>query len=190
MQEADGQPAGRKAFFFDRDGTLIHDAGYLHDPELVELLPGVADTLLALHGKGALLFLFTNQSGVGRGYFTMEAVNAVNARMCELTGKDFAFDGVCIAPEHPDEPSLYRKPSPKYILEVIEQYSLNPKNCFVIGDRARDLESGINAGINAVRYSGDIDDPKAACYAEEKGCPSIDDFRKLLSIGAFEPTSI
>lgn len=182
MPEANEQPATSKAFFFDRDGTLIHDAGYLHDPELVELLPGVADTLLALREKGSLLFLFTNQSGVGRGYFSMDAVNAVNVRMCELIGKDFAFDGICIAPEHPDEPSLYRKPSPKYILEVIEQYSLAPNNCFVVGDRARDLESGLRANINAVRYYGDIDDAKAACYADEHSFPSIDDFRKLLSI--------
>ena len=103
-----GSPPPRGAFFFDRDGTLIHDAGYLSDPALVALLPGVRETLLALRGAGFLLFLFTNQSGVARGYFGMEAVEAVNARLARLLGAESGpfFDGVCVAPEHPDDPPV------------------------------------------------------------------------------------
>ena len=128
----------RGAVFFDRDGTLIHDTGYLSDPELVELLPGVRETLLALREAGFLLFLFTNQSGVARGYFGMDAVEAVNARLARLLGAESGpfFDGVCVAPEHPDDPPVYRKPCPRYILETIAARGLAPRNT-LHGDFAR-----------------------------------------------------
>ena len=70
--------------FLDRDGTLISHVDYLHDPEEVLPLQGIAETLRALREAGYLLFLFTNQSGVGRGFFQMEAVHACNSRMLEL----------------------------------------------------------------------------------------------------------
>ena len=171
----------RGAFFFDRDGTLIHDTGYLSDPDLVELLPGVRETLLALREAGFLLFLFTNQSGVARGYFGMDAVEAVNARLARLLGgSDTFFDGVCVAPEHPDDPPVYRKPCPRYILETLAAHSLAPASCLMVGDRLGDLQAGVNAGIRAVRYCGDIDDPAAAAFALANDIESIGDFRDLL----------
>ena len=172
----------RGAVFFDRDGTLIHDTGYLSDPELVELLPGVRETLLALREAGFLLFLFTNQSGVARGHFGMDAVEAVNARLAQLLGGDTFFDGVCIAPEHPDAPPVYRKPCPRFILETIAARSLSPASCLMVGDRTSDLQAGVNAGIRAVRYCGDIDDPAAAAYAREHAIETIRDFRELTLI--------
>ena len=90
------------ALFFDRDGTLNHDPGYLSDPDGVVLLPGVAQAMAALR-VSFRLYLFTNQSGVARGYFGMDAVDAVNRRLCELLGDPDIFDGICIAPEHPDD---------------------------------------------------------------------------------------
>ncbi len=173
----------RGAVFFDRDGTLIHDTGYLSDPELVELLPGVRETLLALREAGFLLFLFTNQSGVARGYFGMDAVEAVNARLARLLGGgDTFFDGVCIAPEHPDDPPVYRKPCPRFILETISSRALSPASCLMVGDRTSDLQAGINAGIRAVRYCGDIDDPAAAAYARKHAIETIRDFGELTKI--------
>ena len=170
----------RGAFFFDRDGTLIHDTGYLSDPELVKLLPGVRETLLALREAGFLLFLFTNQSGVARGYFGMDAVEAVNARLAQLLGGgDTFFDGVCIAPEHPDDPPVYRKPCPRFILETMAARGLSSASCVMVGDRTSDLQAGVNAGIRAVRYCGDIDDQAAATFAREHAIETIRDFRDL-----------
>ena len=171
----------RGAIFFDRDGTLIHDAGYLSDPDLVELLPGVRETLLDLREAGFLLFLFTNQSGVARGYFGMDAVEAVNARLVKLLGGgDAFFDGVCIAPEHPDDPPVYRKPCPRFILETIAARGLSPASCIMVGDRTSDLQAGVNAGIRSIRYCGDIDDPAAATFARDHAIETIGDFRELL----------
>ena len=83
-----------KALFVDRDGTIIADVHYLSDPDRVALLPGAGEALIRAKKAGCLVFLFTNQSGIGRGYFGWDAVEACNRRMLELMGvdEDF-FDG-------------------------------------------------------------------------------------------------
>jgi D-glycero-D-manno-heptose 1,7-bisphosphate phosphatase len=132
-----------KALFLDRDGTLIIDKVYLADPAGVEVLPG------ARH-LGYLLFLFTNQSGIGRGYHTIEDTHRVNARLEELLGLPKpAFDGICIAPEGPGEPLVYRKPSPRFILETIRRHGLDPGACWMVGDSAADIGAAAAAGIRA-----------------------------------------
>ncbi len=139
-----------KALFLDRDGTLIIDKVYLADPAGVEVLPGAAEALRRARTLGYLLFLFTNQSGIGRGYHTLEDTHRVNARLEELLGLPSpAFDGICIAPEGPGEPLVYRKPSPRYILETVRQHGLNPTECWMVGDSAADLGAAAAAGIRA-----------------------------------------
>ncbi|MBA4138126.1 MAG: hypothetical protein C0518_12490 [Opitutus sp.] len=142
--------SGARALFLDRDGTLIHDRDYLCDPAGVELIAGAADALRRARELGYQLFLFTNQSGIGRGYHTIDDTHRCNARMLELLGlgKNL-FAGICIAPEAPDQPSLYRKPSPRFIHEMIAQHGLDPARCWMIGDRESDLDAGLAAGIRA-----------------------------------------
>jgi D-glycero-D-manno-heptose 1,7-bisphosphate phosphatase len=144
-----------KAIFLDRDGTLIINRHYLADPAGVELLPGVADTLRRLLSDGYMLFLFTNQSGVGRGMFTLETVHRCNQRMIELLDLPApAFTEICIAPESPDMPAVYRKPAPRFILETIAKYSLAPDKVWMVGDSANDALAGLNAGVRAVLVHG------------------------------------
>lgn len=181
--EAKRGARSRGAVFFDRDGTLIHDFSYLSDPEKVALLPGVRETLGLLRGNGFLLFLFTNQSGVGRGLFSLETVAEVNLRLSRLLGADEEyFDGVCIAPEHPDGEQIYRKPSPRFIIETIGRFSLDRAACFMVGDRKRDLDSAIGAGITPIHYSGDIQDEKAFRFVAENSIASVSDFREIAEI--------
>ena len=185
LQTAPAQGAGREAppaLFLDRDGTLIHDPGYLHEPDKVALLPGVAATIHALRDAGVLLFLFTNQSGPARGMFPLSDVLACNARMEELIGIDGLFADVCIADEPPGTEGGYRKPSPRFILETIERFHLDPSRCLAVGDKRRDLEAALRASIRAVRISADIDDPAAAAYAAANEIPTISDFADLLQI--------
>lgn len=140
-----------RALFLDRDGTLIVDKDYLRDPAGVVLLPGVKDALREARDLGYRLYLFTNQSGVGRGFFTLEDVRRCNDRMIELIGLGAdLFAGECVAPEHPDHPSHYRKPSPAYLLETITADRLDPLHCYMIGDKEADVQAGINAGIGAI----------------------------------------
>lgn len=140
----------RKALFLDRDGTLIVDRHYLADPGQVELLPGVKDSLHGAVAAGYRLFLFTNQSGVGRGMFTLEAVHRCNARVAELLAlPEPGFVEICNATESPDEPAVYRKPSPRFILEMLAKHSLAPAATWMVGDKLSDVQAGVNAGVRA-----------------------------------------
>jgi D-glycero-D-manno-heptose 1,7-bisphosphate phosphatase len=147
------------ALFLDRDGTLIVDKEYLADPAGVELIPGAAAALQRARALGYRLFLFTNQSGIGRGYYTLEDVHRCNARLEELLALPApVFDGVCIAPEAPHQPSRYRKPSPNFIREAVAQFQLDPARCWMIGDRESDIDAGLNAGIRvAAVCTGKLD---------------------------------
>ena len=137
--------------FLDRDGTLIEDRGYLSDPEGVCLMPGVKEVLKQLKARNGLLFLVTNQSGVGRGFFTMKEVQRCNQRMLDLLKADENFFArLCISTGRPEDNDPYRKPSPKFILECLDEYNLNPDNCCMIGDRVTDVQAGINARIHTI----------------------------------------
>lgn len=139
-----------KALFLDRDGTLMIDKEYLADPAGVVLIPGAAEALRQARALGYKLFLFTNQSGIGRGLHTLDDALKVNARLEELLGLDRPlFNGICIAPEAPGQPSLYRKPSPKFILEMMEEHALDSRFCWMIGDRESDIDAGLAAGIRS-----------------------------------------
>lgn len=135
------------AVFLDRDGTLIEERHYLSRPEQVALFPGAAAALRRLRDAGFKLFLVTNQSGVGRGYFTLADVAAVHERLRELLQPDGAwFDHIYIAPERPDEPSRYRKPAPQALFDARDEFGVDLARSFMIGDKLIDLECGWNAG--------------------------------------------
>jgi D-glycero-D-manno-heptose 1,7-bisphosphate phosphatase len=137
------------ALFLDRDGTIIRDVGFLSDPAGVAVLEGAKDALHRV-AKTHRLYLFSNQSGIGRGYYTMEQAQAVNARMLELLElPPPGFSDSCLAREAPDEPAVFRKPSPRFILTCMQRDGLDPARCWMIGDRLSDLQAGINAGIHA-----------------------------------------
>jgi D-glycero-D-manno-heptose 1,7-bisphosphate phosphatase len=140
-----------RALFLDRDGTLIVDKVYLADPAGVELIPGAAEGLRRARELGYKLFLFTNQSGIGRGLHTIEDARRVNARMEEMLGlPPPVFEATCVAPEAPGQPSEYRKPSPRFILDMIAEHGLDPAGCWMVGDSAADVGAASAAGIRAV----------------------------------------
>ena len=107
------------AVFLDRDGTLNVERHYLSRAEEFQLLPGVGPALQRLRGAGFRLFLVTNQSGIGRGYFTHADLERIHDRMRELLGQlGVEFERIYVAPEAPDQPSRYRKPSPQALLDA------------------------------------------------------------------------
>ena len=161
-----GDPSPPRAIFLDRDGTLIENRHYLASPEGVAVLPGVREGLQAVRDRGAKLFLFTNQSGVGRGYFTLADVEAVNRRMIEVIGLgDDLFAGICIAPERPDEPPVYRKPSPRFIQEMLARHGVAAETAWMVGDSPADWEAGINAGV---RVAAIVADPAVEAEREKR----------------------
>jgi len=139
-----------RAIFLDRDGTLIAEKDYLCDPAAVEVFSGAAAALKRLTDAGFQLFIVTNQSGVGRGYFTMAEVEKVNARVSdELRLHGVVFQNIYIAPEAPDQPSHGRKPSPQFLFDAREDFGMDLANSYMIGDKLIDLECGWNAGVRA-----------------------------------------
>ncbi|MDR3143956.1 MAG: HAD-IIIA family hydrolase [Puniceicoccales bacterium] len=171
------------AIFLDRDGTIIADRNYLSDPDGVELLDGAKEGILNLKKFGCELFLFSNQSGIARGIITADDVLRCNARMDELLGGG-VFREICVAPEGPDDAQFYRKPSPKFIVEMMEKYGFLRKNCHMVGDRECDIFAGINAGVNPVLISsGHTSSAEMATLslsADVKIFPSILDFSNWL----------
>jgi D-glycero-D-manno-heptose 1,7-bisphosphate phosphatase len=179
------EPTSRtgRALFLDRDGTLMVDKVYLADPAGVELVPGIGDALRRARQLGFQLFLFTNQSGIGRGYHTIEDTHRVNARFEELLGLPApVFDDTCIAPEAPGQPVAYRKPSPRFILEMIAQHGLDPKQCYMVGDALSDIQAALNAGIHPVLVRAGKTDPATLPEVTRHRVPVFD------SVAAFVAT--
>jgi D-glycero-D-manno-heptose 1,7-bisphosphate phosphatase len=138
----------KRAVFLDRDGTLIAEKNYLHRPEEVEIFPGAGAALKKLLTAGFKLVIITNQSGIGRGYFTLADAERVNEHLCrEFANDDVHFEKIYLAPEAPDQPSRGRKPSPQFLFDARDELGLNLAESFMIGDKLIDLECGWNAGV-------------------------------------------
>jgi D-glycero-D-manno-heptose 1,7-bisphosphate phosphatase len=138
----------KPAVFLDRDGTLIEDRDYLRKPEEVVIFPGVPSALKQLQDAGFLLFIVSNQSGVGRGYFTLDDVENVHRHLCrELDKEGVQFDKIYFAPEAPDQASRGRKPSPQFLFDARDEFGVDLARSYMIGDKLIDLECGWNAGV-------------------------------------------
>ena len=168
--------------FLDRDGTLIVDKVYLADPAGVDLIPGTASALRRARELGYKLFLFTNQSGIGRGYHTIADTHRVNARLEELLAlPPPAFDDTCIAPEAPGQPSVYRKPSPRFILEMIARHGLDPARCYMVGDNVTDHQAALNAGIHPIVVRTGKVDPDSMPEVAQHQTPVFDDLAAFVA---------
>jgi D-glycero-D-manno-heptose 1,7-bisphosphate phosphatase len=138
----------RRAVFLDRDGTLIVERHYLSDPSLVEMFPGAGPALKRLQEDGFLLFIVTNQSGIGRGYYGVRDMLAVHQRLLSLLGQDgVLIHKIYFAPEAPDQLSRGRKPSPQFLFDARDEFALDLSRSYLIGDKLIDLECGWNAGV-------------------------------------------
>lgn len=138
----------RPAVFLDRDGVLNEDLGYIHRIEDFRLFAGTGRALRRLHEAGYLLFLVTNQSGIGRGYFTLEAMDRVHRFLeSELRRHGVRLSRIYFAPEAPDQPSRGRKPSPRFLLDARDEFGVDLSQSYMIGDKLADLECGWNAGV-------------------------------------------
>ena len=138
----------KHAVFLDRDGTINEEKEYLCDPAKLVLFSGVGPALRSLHDAGFLLFVVTNQSGIGRGYYTVDDMHRVNDRLREILRADGVFfEKIYFAPEAPDQPSRGRKPSPQFLFDARDEFNVDLARSFMIGDKMLDLECGWNAGV-------------------------------------------
>lgn len=169
----------KTAVFADRDGTLIRHIDYVDDPRQIELLPGVKKSIQRLFAAHIPLFIVTNQSGVGRGYSTIEQVHACQSQLFKQLGVDPSeLAGWCIAPEKPGTEGGYRKPSPRYIEEACHRLGIQSSRCHMIGDTRVDLETAWNSGASAWAVAcGKPELPREIAAGSELGPHTLkDDF--------------
>ena len=139
-----------KYVILDRDGTLIKYIPYLFEKEKVELITGTLEAINQLIKKKIKIYLHTNQSGVGRGYFGISDVVDCNNKMIELIGLgQNIFQEICVAPDFPPSKVSYRKPSSLFANELINKYNLDRDSIVYIGDSLSDLKTAKNTGCNA-----------------------------------------
>ena len=157
----DSQP--RPALFLDRDGVLNEDRGYVSRWEDFAWVPGAREVVAEFNGAGWLVIVVTNQSGVGRGYYTEADMHALHARMGEELSKAGAHvDAFYFAPHHPEAPvAAYRhpdppdrKPNPGMILRALADWPIDRERSVLVGDKTSDMQAAARAGIRGLMFKG------------------------------------
>jgi D-glycero-D-manno-heptose 1,7-bisphosphate phosphatase len=148
--------AADRVVILDRDGTLVIDRGYLDDPAGLEFEPGAAEALRRLYSHRYRLVVISNQSGVGRGYFALDTLEAMNARLAVMVREAGArLEGIYTCPHAPRENCDCRKPAVGLMTRAAADLGFNPASAIVIGDKETDVEFGRNAGAMTVLIAAD-----------------------------------
>jgi len=152
----------RKAFFLDRDGIINIDRGYVSRIEDFTFIDGVFEALRSLSAKGYLLIVVTNQSGIGRGYYTEENFRTLTDWMLER----FAEHGIPIAqvyscPHAPEADCSCRKPAPGLFLQALREHGIDPCASWMIGDKPSDMVAAAAAGIGNRVLLGCLQSPES-----------------------------
>jgi D-glycero-D-manno-heptose 1,7-bisphosphate phosphatase len=153
------------AVFIDRDGTIIEDADYCSHPKQVKVFSGVPEALRRLKSKGFKLIVITNQSGIGRGFFTLDEYRSVESEVSRQLGYGL-IDATYFCPDVPGQPSSHRKPSPGMILQAEREHQIDLARSFFIGDKEIDVQCGRNAGVRTIRVQTGFDRDVAASAAD------------------------
>lgn len=143
-------PATNKAVFLDRDGVLNKEIGhYVWEPEKFVVLEGVPQSLAQLKQAGYYLIVVTNQAGIAKGLYTPLDVQACHAKLQAACGN--LIDAFYYAPGHPSvSESLSRKPDSLMLEKGLARFHLNPAQCWMVGDRYRDIQAGQKAGVRGI----------------------------------------
>lgn len=140
---------GHKAIFLDRDGVINEDSGYVYKIEDFKILPGVIDGLKRL--RDFSLFIVTNQSGIGRGYYSVDDFHKFNNHLLdELNRHEIMIEKTYFCPHHPDVMCDCRKPNVKSVMDAVKNYDIDLSKSWVVGDHVSDIELGKNAGCKTV----------------------------------------
>jgi D,D-heptose 1,7-bisphosphate phosphatase len=140
-----------KAVFIDRDGTINVDVHYLHDPSQFIMYPGVGEGVKRLKENGFKIIIITNQSGIGRGYFTEKQLSDIHEKMIQEFQKfDVTLDGIYFCPHHPDDNCSCRKPNTGLFERAVIDHDIDTRNSFMLGDKILDIGAGIKIGARTI----------------------------------------
>jgi D-glycero-D-manno-heptose 1,7-bisphosphate phosphatase len=155
-----------KAVFLDRDGVINEDPGYVYKIEDFRFIDGVMDACRRLHELGYKLIIASNQSGIGRGYFTEADFQKLNHWMlAKFNEQKVPISGVYYCPYHPQyglgeyrRESPYRKPGPQMLLDATHEHRLDLRTSFLVGDKAGDLIAARAAGVARSFFIGEAEE--------------------------------
>jgi D-glycero-D-manno-heptose 1,7-bisphosphate phosphatase len=157
-----------KAVFLDRDGTINTEVDYLSTVEGFIFLPGALAALVRLAKTKYKIIIVTNQSGIGRGYFTEERLKEINVKMCCLLEKAGGrIDAIYYCPHRPDENCSCRKPKTGMIEDAKKDFTIDLAASYMIGDATRDVQLAINAGCTSIL----VETGKGGEDGEYPACP-------------------
>jgi D-glycero-D-manno-heptose 1,7-bisphosphate phosphatase len=148
--------SSRKAVFLDRDGVINPDVGYPHHTIHAVPFPDVASALCRLQAAGYQLAIVSNQSGIGRGYYTLEQAEAFNKTLADsLRNRGVLIDDrhFFLCPHHPNDRCACRKPNPGLIQRAAQQLNLSLHDSFLVGDAETDIQAGHAAGLTTIRLN-------------------------------------
>jgi D-glycero-D-manno-heptose 1,7-bisphosphate phosphatase len=141
----------KRAVFLDRDGTINREVDYLNHPDRFELLPGAAEAIAAWNAAGWLVVVVTNQSGVGRGYFSSETLEAIHSRMHSVLAQRSArVDAIYCCPHDPADKCVCRKPSSHLFKNAARDLGIDLRRSFLVGDKWSDVLPAAELGANAI----------------------------------------
>ena len=165
----------KKCVFLDRDGVINYDYGYVGSIDDFVFIEGAIEGLQNLVTLGFDLIIVTNQSGIGRGFYSTEDFIYLMSQVYQLLKPyKISIKSTFFCPHAPvssidqaTTPCDCRKPSPKLILEAIKKYNYKPEQCYMVGDRLTDMQAGNKAGIkNLVLLGGSKDkERQTICYS-------------------------
>jgi histidinol-phosphate phosphatase family protein len=139
------------AVFIDRDGTIIKDVKYISRPEHVELLDGAAEAIARINAALVPVVVVTNQSGIGRGYYTISDYESVKTRLDELLAERGAhIDATYYCPHKPEDGCGCRKPGTLLFERAIADLAIDARNALFVGNRSRDIEPALRFGAHGV----------------------------------------
>ena len=145
-----------KALFLDRDGIINIDHGYVYKIEDFEFVEGIFDFVKLFVNKEFLIFVVTNQSGIGRGYYSEEDFTTLNKWMTkEFEKHSITIEKIYRCPHLPEEKCHCRKPETGMIDKAVKKYNIDLSNSWMIGDKQSDMELAFNANIGNSIYIGD-----------------------------------
>jgi len=134
----------------------MQDADYCSDARQVHIFSGVPEALRKLKTKGYKIIVITNQSGLGRGFFTLDQYRAVEAETLRQVGEGL-IDATYFCPDVPGKPSKCRKPNPAMVLQAARDHRVDLRRSVFVGDKEIDAECGHNAGVKAIRVRTGFD---------------------------------
>ncbi len=146
------------AVFLDRDGTINEDVNFLSSPEQVILIDWSVEAIKEMNELGLKIIVFTNQSGIARGYFTEDDLHKIHSRLDELLSQSGArIDAYYYCPHHPTEGNgeykvecECRKPKDGMLQRASREQNIDLKKSFVVGDRCVDIKAGKTAGAKTI----------------------------------------